>query len=95
MLFQNYFKNNVYRYGGDEFVILTKLSIKEIEVHLNQISTSFISSFKTIKPTFSTGIYFVNETCSMNELLQKVDKALYIAKQNKTKSSYYYINLDS
>ncbi len=77
----------VYRYSGEEFIILCFTLKDEIIKKLNALredvkSQKIYHSKKDISITISMGVAFYNECSSKEELIQKADKGVYIAKDN-------------
>lgn len=77
----------VYRYGGEEFIILCFTLKGEIIKKLNALredikSQKIYHSKKDISITVSMGVAFYNECSSKEELIQKADKGVFIAKNN-------------
>ncbi len=76
------------RYGGDEFLMICLHAdidiciniIKKINVAINLFP--FTVNEKIIPLTFSSGFYKVVEMESIDDIISKVDKALYISKNN-------------
>ena len=78
-------KEKVYRYGGDEFIILSKLSDKELASLLNIIQSDFNSTCIGVfmcDISFSAGVVRINEKDDFDTLLNKCDKAMYSSKKN-------------
>ena len=77
----------VYRYGGEEFIIFCFISKGEIISKLNDLRTDIKSqriyhSKKEISITVSMGVSFYKECFSKEELLKRADNGVYIAKNN-------------
>lgn len=78
--------DNVFRWGGEEFLILMKgVNLKQcyiIAERLRELAKSIeISPFGTGIVTISAGIDGTPPYISMDELLNRADKALYMAKK--------------
>lgn len=75
----------IYRYGGDEFVAISKLSAEEFAAEIEKIKRSYNSSSKKLfscDSTFSAGVISITENDSVESILQKCDDLMYTAKQN-------------
>jgi len=89
--------DKVFRFGGDEFIIISKLikDTKDIANIAEKISTSIQKPFKTKKNTYniscSIGIsVYPDDGHSSTELIKKADMAMYEAKNNgKSKYNFY------
>lgn len=79
------------RYGGDEFLVLTKVSSDAVEFNafMKRLVASLTKNFvsKDMKPTISVGAVRVSLGEDLQSLFEKADKALYIAK-HKGKNAY-------
>ncbi|MFJ7826409.1 diguanylate cyclase domain-containing protein [Psychrobacillus sp. NPDC096623] len=96
-------KYNVYRIGGDEFVVIIdriadyvngrSQTVDEIVLVIQQnLRRGWIIDDINFSPTSSIGIaIFPNDGSSTDELLDNADQALYTAKKNG-KNNYIYIN---
>ena len=81
----NYLNGEVYRYGGEEFVILCFLPkeqiIKKVEdLRVDIKSQSVYHRNKDISLTVSIGVAFYDEFKNKDLLVQKADEAVYKAK---------------
>jgi len=80
-------KGSVFRYGGEEFVILFPYIDKDeardfIEDIKKQISKSkFIYKDATIKVTFSAGVALRSEHRRVDDFVKEADSLLYKAKE--------------
>ena len=77
----------VYRYGGEEFVILCFISKGEIISKLNDLRVDIKSqriyhTSRDISLTVSMGVSFYNECLSKDEMIKRADNGVYIAKKN-------------
>ena len=90
MIVQSYFGKygRVFRWGGDEFIIvLNHLKTEQIETLLKE----FLKMIKlTLNITSSIGVVVIKEKIEKELLFMKADKALYEAK--KEKNCYVIIN---
>ena len=78
--------DNVIRFGGDEFVVVTSTTEEdELIMMTERISSSFKKSFKTSSGAFqitaSIGVATATESMTATELLKNADIAMYSAKQ--------------
>lgn len=85
----------IIRWGGEEFVIICPQTNLEHAVHLAEkirknINTLYIK--EPVTASFGVAVYHLNDADdTTSKLFQRVDKALYLAKQsgrNQTKSEY-------
>jgi len=79
-------EDTVIRFGGDEFVVVTKTTCSnEIALITERITGVFSSSFSTSSGAFqisaSIGVATATESMSASELLKNADIAMYSAKQ--------------
>ncbi|MCP4969883.1 MAG: GGDEF domain-containing protein [Arcobacter sp.] len=77
----------VYRYGGEEFIILCFISKSEIINKLDDLrkdikSQRIYHSTKDISITVSMGVSFYSESSSKEEMIKKADNGVYKAKNN-------------
>lgn len=77
----------VYRYGGEEFIILCFIAKDRIIPKLNElkedVKTQKVPNIKRdISVTISMGVSFFNECSSKDELLKRADLGVYKAKEN-------------
>lgn len=75
----------VYRYGGEEFIILCFITKKHIVQKLNDLSDDIKSKqiyhpLKDISITVSMGVSFLSDCKDANEMIQRADFAVYRAK---------------
>lgn len=86
----------VFRYGGDEFIIVTPFNdVKKVEKLVKRIYRRFSDPIKVfdkyIKIDFSAGIaLYPNDGDSFEEVLNKADSAMYEAKRGK--KDYTFVN---
>lgn len=77
----------VYRYGGEEFVILCFIAKDRLILRLNDLREDIKEQRiphpkRDISITVSMGVSFFSECDSKDELLHKADKGVYKAKEN-------------
>ena len=86
----------IYRYGGDEFVVLSNLSVQKFEKELLEIKNNFSNVGSTVlnlKTSFSAGVIPISSSDNINTLLKKCDKVMYMAKNcGKDKITCEYDN---
>jgi len=79
-------ENKIYRYGGDEFVIIfNRMKIEQVEKIIQRIIKKIESTFlkykdELIKVTVSIGITQHKKGDTFEEILKRADEALYQAK---------------
>ena len=79
---------DVFRYGGEEFVLLlplktkaeAKLLIEGVKNHINK--SKFIYKDSTIKVTFSAGVALRSEHRRVDDFIKEADRLLYKAKDD-------------
>ena len=75
----------IYRYGGDEFIVLSKLKVYDLYAKILQIKTTFndtcIKEFQC-DATFSAGITSIKEGIDSETLINQSDGVMYISKKN-------------
>ncbi len=74
------FGDGVYRFGGDEFAIITQMSEAAACSSIDAINNDPSFSFDDIKLHISAGIYTKQENDSSGSVFIKTDRALYEAK---------------
>lgn len=89
----------VYRYGGDEFVIIVESSdyqsVQGLALRLlKTISTQFIVAKRLFYLTASIGIGMGSETEDLEQTVKNADTALYVAKKEKNKIVRYIPEMD-
>lgn len=84
-------RERIYRYGGDEFVILSNLSVENLATKIEMVKTAYNISSKKLfacDATFSAGVMPINHKDDAATLLQKCDEIMYISKhEGKNKIS--------
>ncbi|MCI1966806.1 MAG: GGDEF domain-containing protein [Oscillospiraceae bacterium] len=86
----------VARYGGDEFLILLP-QIKEPDNYKIVVSKilrakrdALVSNGVSVKICLSFGVsFFPQDGCSVDQLIVKADRAMYVAKQQEGDNCYY------
>ena len=78
---------NLYRYGGEEFILISlekeKNTIEIVELIRKKVSESFIeNNNKKICITISAGVAFGKNHNNMTSLVEKADILVYSAKEN-------------
>ncbi len=79
-------QGEVYRYGGEEFVVILPKTQKEVAkkyilgVKKQVYKSKFIFEDKTIKVTFSAGVALRSEHRRVDDFVKEADKLLYKAK---------------
>ncbi|PLY05167.1 MAG: hypothetical protein C0625_14140 [Arcobacter sp.] len=77
----------VYRYGGEEFIILCFIQKGEIISKLNALredikSQKIYHSTRDISITVSMGVSFYKECSSKDDMIKRADNGVYLAKNN-------------
>ena len=75
----------IFRYGGDEFIVLSHIYKEEFASKLVKIKSDFISRCEKsfhLTSTFSAGVVEIKEGSSLKSLLTASDKLMYNAKNN-------------
>ena len=84
----------IYRYGGDEFVILSPLPVQQLAEEIEKVKLAYATSSETLfscEATFSAGVMPFLETNDMNDLVRQCDEVMYISKNNgKNKVTVQY-----
>ena len=75
-------EGKIYRYGGDEFVLLTRFDGEEIEQRLGEINAMLPLAGDGINFHISGGYCAYDGKSSIKEIVSKADEALYKAKKN-------------
>ena len=77
----------VYRYGGEEFIILCFITKNHIPQKLSDLkedvkSEKISHDYKNISITVSMGVSFLSDCIDASEMIRKADLAVYKAKNN-------------
>ena len=76
---------NIYRYGGDEFVVLSEKCVDDLYKEMVELQDSFNTTCLVdymVNISFSAGIVPVCKTCDLDTLLARCDKVMYHSKAN-------------
>ncbi|MCI5744792.1 MAG: GGDEF domain-containing protein [Erysipelotrichaceae bacterium] len=84
------FSNQVFRYGGDEFAIISFDSVESVIERLNIANQILMKNNKEVNLQLSAGIYVNNKTMPANYVYDFADKALYFAKESGKGCFYIY-----
>lgn len=84
------FGDGCYRYGGDEFIIITTLKDEGITMRLKEINEELANHFENIGVSITAGIYHVESGSTESSIISKADIALYTAKKEQKGSYYIY-----
>lgn len=75
----------VYRFGGDEFIILSHMDKDTFTTKLSTIKSEFISKCELnfhMTATFSAGVVPIKPNTDIKKLLKESDRLMYNAKNN-------------
>lgn len=75
----------IFRYGGDEFVVLSHYSQSELAEAIETVKTTFINSAKQLvgsDVSFSAGISVINFQNNIDEIIRQCDQLMYRSKNN-------------
>ncbi len=100
VLIKNYLRGTgengqLFRYGGDEFFLLFRNrkgeDVRDImELISKQIAEfAFYTSSNTIKTSISVGVVEITDKVTRDQAIHRVDKHLYIAKENGKNQVYF------
>lgn len=74
--------NNVYRYGGDEFVMIVNMDSKELESRLEQVNQILTSEEREHPFHTSGGYVHIDGASDLEALMKRADDALYVVKKS-------------
>lgn len=75
-------KGNVFRFGGDEFVLLLNITIEELERKLVELNANFSSKDQPYPFNISGGYVKISQSTDMDALMKRADDALYEVKKS-------------
>ena len=85
-LVSNFSNDSIYRFGGDEFIIMSELETQNIIEILSKINANLLKKIDSLKVQISSGIYKISNEDDELKIFTKVDEALYQTK-NRCKGS--------
>ncbi len=91
-------KSDIYRYGGDEFVILMRMPANEAKLEISQIVSAFEAPFASgeelVPVNLSLGaVEMPSDGADAETLISKADTAMYAAKTFNATRAIFYSNL--
>lgn len=84
------FKDSAYRYGGDEFIVVTNKNKEEILQICNSINSFLEKKYPGKDVHISGGLYFANKKDSYEVFFKNADTALYEAKETRNGNIVFY-----
>ena len=75
-------KNSVFRFGGDEFVMLVDMETAELEKHFEAVNVELTDEGSKVAFHTSGGYVAITPDASLENLMKKVDDALYTVKKS-------------
>ncbi len=85
-----YFGSNVYRFGGDEFSVISDMTAEEAAKAIDKLNAELAEIEGCVKFHVSAGITVVKAVSTLDEILVCADRALYQAKrEGKTRWAIY------
>ncbi|MCQ3035510.1 MAG: diguanylate cyclase [Bacilli bacterium] len=82
-LIQREFGKDCFRYGGDEFIIITTFTTGTIRDSFKQINAELKEHFGEVHVSVTAGIYQIENGSSSGHIIKCVDSALYEAKNTQ------------
>lgn len=82
-LIQREFGKDCFRYGGDEFIVITTFTSKTIKDSFKQINAELKERFGKVHVSVTAGIYQIENGSSVGHIIKCVDSALYDAKNTQ------------
>ena len=91
-------KSDVYRYGGDEFIILMRMPANEAKYEIKQIISGFKKKFQHDDQSFTIhismgSVEIPGDGTDAETLISKADTAMYAAKTFNATRNIFYSNL--
>lgn len=74
--------DKVFRYGGDEFAIISNEKVDVVFEKLTSVNQSLIKNDSGFKLQISAGIFYNVNNCDEKLVFELADKALYTAKNS-------------
>lgn len=87
------FKRAIYRYGGDEFAVMSFYDISKTAVLLEEVNNELLKEYTDIKLQISAGLYRITKSKD-DKIFINADKALYTAKSKGKAQTYIFIEKD-
>lgn len=84
------FGDYVFRYGGDEFAIISKYTSRKIKEVISDINTQLLASFSLFPIQISAGLFECGTTTDITSIIHNADTALYNAKSQGKSSCEIY-----
>ena len=82
-LLKQYFGEKCYRYGGDEYVVITDYTNDKIKYNFEVINDTLAEEFKDRNIMVSAGVCNIESVSTSKDIIVKADKALYHAKLDR------------
>ena len=84
------FGDECYRYGGDEFMVITRLTNDKVCEKFTKVNESLMEAFGEAPVRVTAGVYNVKGTDSAQDVFIRADKALYNAKETCRGTTHIY-----